>query len=76
MPPNILRELLDRLVAALRLFAQGHEHDVVEIAAEEFLISDFGLRIEIRARLPCLASSAVFRLMTFAKSLDLEVAEP
>ena len=34
MPADVLRELLDRGVAPLRLLAQRHQHDVVEIPCE------------------------------------------
>jgi hypothetical protein len=34
VPPHVARELLDRLVAAGRLLAQGGEQDGVEVAAE------------------------------------------
>ena len=32
--PEVFGELLDRLIAALGFFAQRHQHDVVEIAAQ------------------------------------------
>src|SRR5215813_6021005 len=44
MAPNVFRELLDRNVPALRLLAQGHQHDVVHVsgqASPQFLRAAF-----------------------------------
>jgi hypothetical protein len=34
MIAKVLRQLLDRCVTAIRLFAESHHHDVVEIARQ------------------------------------------
>lgn len=34
MSPQIFSEFIDGCVAAFRLLAQGHEHDIVEVAAK------------------------------------------
>ena len=50
MPPHIFGELLHRVVTTVGLFAQRHEHDVVQIPSEFALQSRGFLRTHFRDR--------------------------